>query len=170
MTPCVQRTWAPRACTPVIRARASRMGISVMGALTLTGRTLSPYVYFKLYPKRAVRGDDVAEFLRGLLRARRGRIIVVLDRARIHRCKPVYTLLERHPRLTVEYLPPYAPDLNPIEWLWGYLKYRCLANFCPATLPELGRKFMRHARKVARRKQLLQSFVNNSQLDLTLPV
>ena len=35
------------------------------------------------------------------------------------------------------FLPPYAPDLNPVEFLWAWLKRHALANFCPADLGEL---------------------------------
>jgi transposase len=35
------------------------------------------------------------------------------------------------------FLPPYAPDCNPVEYLWAWLKHHALANFCPATLRDL---------------------------------
>lgn len=35
------------------------------------------------------------------------------------------------------FLPPYSPDLNPVEFLWAWLKRHALANFCPANLDEL---------------------------------
>ena len=35
------------------------------------------------------------------------------------------------------FLPPYSPDLNPVEYLWAWLKRHALANFCPANLDEL---------------------------------
>ena len=35
------------------------------------------------------------------------------------------------------FLPPYSPDLNPVEYLWAWLKRHALANFCPPNLGEL---------------------------------
>jgi transposase len=37
----------------------------------------------------------------------------------------------------IETLPAYAPELNPVEYLWAWLKRHALANFCPETLDEL---------------------------------
>ena len=34
------------------------------------------------------------------------------------------------------FLPPYAPDLNPVEYLWAWLKRHALVNFCAANLAE----------------------------------
>ena len=41
-------------------------------------------------------------------------------------------------RLVTEYLPSYAPELDPVEYLWGYWKHHALPNFCPDDLTELG--------------------------------
>ena len=39
--------------------------------------------------------------------------------------------------IQITYLPPYAPDLNPVEYLWAWLKRNALANYCPDDLAEL---------------------------------
>ena len=40
-------------------------------------------------------------------------------------------------RIQIEFLPAYAPELNPVEYLWAWLKRHALGNFCPDTLAEL---------------------------------
>ena len=39
--------------------------------------------------------------------------------------------------IQITYLPPYAPDLNPVEYRWAWLKRQALANYCPTDLAEL---------------------------------
>jgi putative transposase len=47
----------------------------------------------------------------------------------MHKGPQIRQVLVNHPRLTVECLPPYAPELNPVECLWNHIKYGELANF-----------------------------------------
>jgi transposase len=51
---------------------------------------------------------------------------------------PLLFIAAQGGRLLTEYLPSYAPELNPVEYLWGYWKHHALPNFCPDDLTELG--------------------------------
>ena len=54
-------------------------------------------------------------------------------------------------RLITAYLPPYAPELNPVEYIWGYWKHHELPDFCPDDLSELGffgRRALRRMQRV----------------------
>ncbi|GAU78915.1 mobile element protein [Fusibacter sp. 3D3] len=54
---------------------------------------------------------------------------MVLDNARIHHAKLLQPfLLENSHRLELMYLPPYSPNLNLIEGLWGWLKEKVINN------------------------------------------
>ena len=55
-------------------------------------------------------------------------IVMVVDNARIHRSQLVKDFLIQHDRLLLIYLPPYSPNLNPIERLWNWLKKTVIAN------------------------------------------
>lgn len=55
-------------------------------------------------------------------------IYLVLDNARIHHAKKLQPYLTQHPRLKLVFLPPYSPDLNPIEGLWRWIKDSCINN------------------------------------------
>lgn len=51
-------------------------------------------------------------------------VVLVLDRAGWHRAKALVV-----PRnITLLHLPPYSPELNPIERVWAYLKSHYLSN------------------------------------------
>lgn len=58
-----------------------------------------------------------------------GKIVMVLDNARIHHAKLIQPFLLKHQeRLELLFLPPYSPDLNPIEGLWKWLKMSVVYN------------------------------------------
>ena len=100
----------------------------------------------------------------------RGQVIVVWDRGPIHRGPALRHLLERFPRLSVEYLPPYAPDLNPVEQLWKHLKYDELANLVPRSVLHLN-CLVEATLEVAREdQQRLRSFYASSELPFPPPV
>ena len=61
----------------------------------------------------------------------------MLDNASIHKTKAVTAFVSGEARLSLQYLPPYAPELNPIELVWAYVKRNVLGNFCAWTLEEL---------------------------------
>jgi putative transposase len=89
--------------------------------------------------KEAFRGPQVVQFLRHLLRHIKGKLLVVWDGSSIHRSKVVKEFLSSKPghRVWLERLPGYAPDLNPVEGIWHYLKRVRLGNVCCRTLKQL---------------------------------
>lgn len=62
------------------------------------------------------------------------------------------------------FLPPYAPELNAIEYLWGYLKMNPLANDPIIDADDLTLRTRCHARSLQSRQMLLKSFVQHSPL------
>ncbi len=62
------------------------------------------------------------------------------------------------------FLPPYAPQLNPVEGVWSWLKRNPLANYAPVDAAELNRHAHGHARTLQRRPNLLRAFLNHSPL------
>jgi putative transposase len=91
-------------------------------------------------------------------------MIVIWDRGTMHRGRPMRTLLARHPQLSVEWLPPYAPDLNPVEGLWSYEKYDRRANFVPETLDQLSRVVEEDLATIEQQPELLRSFFEGTRL------
>lgn len=72
------------------------------------------------------------EFLGQLLSEgpQRQRLVVVMDNAGYHRAKKVERFLAEHAgRLEAWWLPPYSPELNLIEYAWGYLKETATNNY-----------------------------------------
>ena len=108
---------------------------------------------------------QVLVFLRHLLRHVRGRIIVVWDNINPHRALAVRRFVAEHTqRLSLEFLPPYSPELNPDEWLWRYLKRVELANFAPRDLGELKVALRGAVQRIRMRPRLMRSFLKASAL------
>lgn len=78
-------------------------------------------------------------FLKHLLQHIAGNILVIWDGSPIHRSRLIKDFLTRAAaqRLRMEMLPGYAPHLNPLEYVWHYLKHEVLRNVCCYTLDEL---------------------------------
>jgi len=150
--PGVVRTYAPRGETPILDALLTRDHLSAISGLTLDGRVLLQV------RERAFRGPAIVEFLRHLLRQIPGPLLVIWDGAPIHRAQPVKDFLAQGAtaRLQLEQLPGYAPELNPDEGIWNYLKHVELRNLCCADRAELrlelglAVKRLRHKRHVLR--------------------
>jgi transposase len=118
-------TYAPRGQTPVLTLPLTRDHLSVIGALTEDGRLL------QLTQEQAFNGAGVVGFLRHLLRHVPGKLLVLWDGAPIHRGQAVQEFLATAgQRIWLERLPGYAPELNPVEGIWNYLKRRELGNVC----------------------------------------
>jgi transposase len=75
-------------------------------------------------------------------------------------------LLEDDPSVEVETLPPYAPELNPVDYVWSYVKYGRLANYCPFELAELRQTVTAELSLVAKQPKLLRSLFSGTGLIL----
>jgi len=124
-------------------------------------------MYFRLDPDANVNSASVSEFLHNLLRQLRGPVVLLWDRFMPHRAKKVHALIGKrdiHPF----FFPPYAPELNPVENVWGYLKMNPMANLAHTDVPSLAKTTRRHSRSLQRKQLLLRSFVKNTPLSLRL--
>ena len=120
--------------------------------------------YFRLFPG-AIRGPQVIEFLTHLLAHLPGRLLVIWDGLPAHRSRLVqHWVASQRARLELERLPAYAPELNPVEYLWGYWKQHELPNFCPKNFAELSDHARRALRRMRGRSSLVRSFWQQAQL------
>jgi transposase len=169
MGPVVRRSWAPRAHTPVLMQRGgSRTNVSVIGAFVISPRRRLR-AYFSLLAGLSFDGPHILAFLRQLCRVVRAPIELVWDRLPAHRGQPVKGWLERNPhRIRATLLPPYAPELNPVELIWGYAKTNSLANFAPHELDELFDQTHFATQTIGADHTLLESFLQHCALSFRL--
>ena len=170
MAPLVRRTWAPCGHTPVLTQRGrSRRKVSVIGALTISPRRHRVRAHFGFRPDANYDGEAILAFVRTLSRTVRVPIELIWDRLQAHHRGPVGAWLGRHRhRVRAHLLPGYAPELNPVELIWGYAKMNPMANFAPTELPDLLKRTQQATRAIARHQPLLRSFIAHGQLSLRL--
>jgi transposase len=152
------RTWAPRGQTPVLQYHFHWQWLSAMAGVTWWN------FYFRLFPG-TVRSPQVVEFLTHLLRHLPGPVLVIWDRLQTHRSRLVREFVAaQQGRLTLEYLPAYAPELNPVEYIWGYWKHHELPNFCARDFPHLSHRARRALARMRRRPTLVRAFWQQAEL------
>jgi transposase len=86
----------------------------------------------------SIRKEEIVEFLKALKAHIGEKLLVIWDGLKAHRSHMVREYLDGlGGEIQIAFLPPYSPDLNPVEYLWAWLKRHALANYYPANLTEL---------------------------------
>ena len=169
MAPLVRRTWAPQGRTPILHQRTNcHKKVSVIGALTVTPRRDRVGFCFRLHPDANIDTPKVEQFLGELDRHLPGPVVLLWDRFRPHRSRGMNAFLARHPDLHPVFFPPYAPELNPTEGVWAYLKLNPLANDPAKELDALARLTRRYTRRLQRKEPLLRAFLKHVNLSFRL--
>jgi hypothetical protein len=150
-------TWAPIGQTPVLRRVSKRRELSTVVALTLSGKI------YKRHFAQAISGVEIVVALGHFQRHIPGPLILIWDRLSAPRAAVVKTYLSTHPEGAVEWLPPYAPDLNPEEGCHGHVKQH-LRNATPASLSELRTQVDRGFARLRQRPDLVLGFFQHAGL------
>lgn len=164
LQPLVRRTWAPRGQRPVMYCWDRRDRLSVIAGLTVSALQRRVGLYFAIH-QRNVKTPEVEAFIRRVQRQVGRPLVVIMDRLAAH--KSAARLLARDERrFTVEWLPGYAPDLNPVEAAWSQTKYSDLANYVPEDVLDLDIEAEVALEATAGKQKLLRSFFQAARLKL----
>lgn len=111
-------TWAPVGRTPVVHVTAQRASVNMISAVSAAGA-----LHFQVFTG-SFTATVFTDFLTKLMHDIPGNVHLVLDNVSVHKAKAV----QRHVatfdgRLTLHFLPPYSPELNPDEWVWKNTKH-----------------------------------------------
>ena len=152
------RTYAPCGQTPILKEFLSYNHLSLIGAVTSQGR-----LFLKVY-EHSITSKEVIAFLGQLQRIIPGLLLVIWDGIPTHRSKKIkaYLAAGAAKRIHLEQLPGYAPDLNPTEWVWSYLKVAELANTPRDYLSEMETLIRKAKRRMQRRPELIQGFIRDA--------
>lgn len=163
--PSVRRTWAPRGQTPVLIHAFNWEKISVAAALAYRWDGQRCRLYFQIRPGN-YGAESLIAFLKELRRHFRGqRIILVWDGLPAHKSQIMQEYLQsQRPWLSEERLPGYAPDLNPVETLWGNIKGQELANRCSEDLGEAATAVCQGMARARQSQQLSFAFLHHAGL------
>lgn len=158
--PTLVRTWAPRGQTPVIQYSFTWKQLSVIAGVSFWR------FYFRLFPG-AIRAPQCVEFLSALKRHIGRKLLVIWDGLQVHKSRLVRQYVEQcNDQIQIEFLPAYAPEFNPVEYLFGHLKPHELGNFCPKNIGELSNFARRRLRSMQRRPTLVTAFWKQAELPL----
>jgi transposase len=117
--------WSKKGCQPLIQVTQRRKErLTGMGSLnyetgqmTVTFETSGNYKTFKKHLKKVLR-----------VYAKHSKIIMVVDNVRFHHAILLKQWLQKHNRIELVYLPPYSPELNPVERAWWYMRKKITHN------------------------------------------
>ena len=162
LLPGLVRTYAPAGKTPVIREKATRDHLSVMGGMTPGGKV------YTLVRQESLNGLHCIEFLKHLQAVAASRLLVVWDGSPIHRRVAVKEFVEASKgRIWLETLPGYAPDLNPWdEGGWHHLKNVQMRNMACRDLEELHEQFHLAVDRLRRKPRTVRAFFAQAGLAL----
>jgi transposase len=111
------RTWAPRGKTPEVPTSGQRQSVNAISAVNPRGD-----FWYEVYTERLNR-DSFQRLLKNFLRGRRDPVFLVLDKHPAHVARDVAAFVQsKRGRLELHFLPGYAPELNPDEFVWNHLK------------------------------------------------
>ncbi|MEK3913095.1 IS630 family transposase [Paenibacillus sp. FSL H7-0331] len=119
----LQYSWFPRGRQRKVPTYGKHEGAKLFGAIN--------YETGQVHHREEEKADVAAwiRFLEDLLASYpKGKIAMVLDNSRIHHATDLQPFLKKHPRLQLVFLPPYSPNLNPVEGLWLWLKADVINN------------------------------------------
>src|SRR3954453_10726063 len=149
----VGRSWAPRGETPVVARTAKRVTRSMIAAVSNRG-----LMRFMLY-EGALNADLFLDFLRRLVRDAGRKVILVVDDLKVHEAGRVQAWAESHRHeIELVYLPSYAPDRNPSEYLNNDLKQQLRQQPQPDTKEELVERTRSVLRGIQRSPERVRSY------------
>jgi transposase len=159
LLPGVVKTYGPKGRAPIIDEWQTRDHLSVMGGVTPQGK-----VYSLVRPE-SLNGTHSIESLIHLGRLAGDRLLVIWDGSPIHRRAEVAAFVaEARGKIHVEPLPAYAPDLNPVEWMWRHLKEVEWGNVSCLDLDELHQDLHLALGRLREKTSLIPSFFEGAEL------
>lgn len=152
------KTWAPRGHTPVVQFHFKWHPLSLIAGMHFSG------LCFRLHDG-AIAQEQARDFLKALLTHFRRPLLIIWDNHRPHHSRLVRDYVaSTGGRLQLHFLPGYAPELNPVEFLWGWLKRHALANFCPDGLAEPQHTTRNKLKSAQRRSGIIASCWQQAEL------
>ncbi|TXF13602.1 IS630 family transposase [Pelomicrobium methylotrophicum] len=152
------RTWAPKGQTPVIQFHFNWKQLSMIAGVSFTN------AYFRLH-EGSIKSAQIVDFLEELVRQIGRKLLIIWDGLKAHRSRVVRDYVDGlDGKIELAFLPPYAPELNPVEYLWAWLKRHALANYCPDSLAELATTARGKLRSAQRRTTLIAAFWKQAEL------
>ena len=157
------RTWGAKGKTPEVPTSGQRQAINAISAVNARGA-----FWYEVYSGRfnATRFKD--EFLKSFMRNRKRPVLLVVDGHPSHRAKLIADYVqELKGRLELHFLPGYAPELNPDEFVWNYVKHEGVSKKPLKRNESLRRRVEADLAGIKRRPALVRSFFGAPSVSYT---
>jgi transposase len=153
------RSFAPKGRTPVRPMLSQRKSVSYLSAISNTG--LLRFMVLK----KAIDAPTLLTFLKRLCKDAGRKVVLILDNLNVHKAKDVRAWVEAHLELiAVHYLPPYAPELNPDEYLNGDLQQQVARRAPARDRHELEQTATRRLRSLQRRPEQVKKIFQHPRV------
>lgn len=155
----LMRTWGLKGQTPTVRTSGQRQGINAISAISNSGG-----FWYQVYTER-FNADVFIECLKDLIKNRKKPIFIIMDGHPVHKSKKVREFVKSlNGRLSIFVLPPYAPDLNPDELVWNYIRQTGTARTPLKKDESLWERTFIELELIAQDKELVKSFFRNESV------
>ena len=146
-------TWGARGVTPVVRVPGQRQSISAASAVSAQGT-----FWFATY-KGGLNGALFVTLLKRLMRGRQRPLHLVLDSLPAHKTRLAASYVAAtQGKLTLHFLPGYAPDLNPDELVWSHAKRSVITRRPLQQGEQLEERVQGQLAAMKKNKPLIRSF------------
>jgi transposase len=146
-------SYGRRGKTPVIPGTGQRFRCNMMSTITNRGK-----LSFMMF-KENFNGAVFIRFVRRLLRLRKRKVLLIVDRHPVHLSSEVQRWLKRHAeQMELFFLPAYSPELNPDEFLNQDVKSNALGRQRPATRTEMITGLRSYLRSTQRQPEIVKSY------------
>jgi transposase len=152
-------TWAPVGKTPVVSGSGRTRSISMVSAISPRGE-----LHFQVY-ETGIRQEEFLDFCKMLVADAGRPVFLIVDNSQVHRARILKAHAEQSKgMLTLFFLPPYSPDLNPDEWVWKNVKHDNLGRASVKSESELAQFASAALAKLKRMPEKLRSFFGDPAL------
>jgi transposase len=149
----IGRSYAPRGRTPVVSRTAKRLAQSMISAVS--NRGLMRFMFYD----GALNADRFIAFLRRLGKDAGQKVVLIVDNLKVHHAAKVKAWVAAHAHaIELHYLPAYAPDHNPDEYLNNDLKQKLRQQPQPASKDELIKSTRAVLRVIQRSPQRIRAY------------
>ena len=153
-------TWAPAGQTPVVITTGERKSVNMVSAISPRGE-----LRFRVQEGKMNAGKFI-DFLKALLDSVPGKIFLIVDGHPVHKAKKVSEFVKEKAagRLSIFFLPPYSPDLNPDEWVWNNVKNDRIGRGVIMSADDLKAKAIGALRRLQKLPGIIRGFLRDPKL------
>lgn len=152
------RSWSPKGIPPVLHHSLNWQNLSVIAAIDAA-------TFRFHFVAGAMKADQLAGFLKTLCCTTCERLMIIWDGLPGHKSRLVKNQVgSMNGQIVMNYLPAYAPELNPVEYIWAYLKQHEIANQCAQTIGEVAKLASRRLKSMQHRHDLVRGFWKHAGL------